>query len=186
MKMKLMSPLIFLLTLTLTLSTYIHNQTVKAQPATLNLDFLKCAEYCRQLPTDYKYQNLKITQRLINKLPKWGNICEELTGKSPCSVGKSYKFKDGVISVKIQGTEAFYTDIKFNAEITSQKALNIAKKSFNNGKYFDKIEILKNRTVLYSSPFDYGDEEPIYLEETYLVFNFQDQVVRIVSVSNSP
>ncbi|MFM2063000.1 MAG: hypothetical protein RLZZ507_2670 [Cyanobacteriota bacterium] len=186
MKFKLITPLSFLLTATLALFTSIHTPKVTAQPATFNVDnLLKCAEYCRQLPTDYKYRKLKITQKLINQLPKWNNICQKLTGKGLCAVAKSYQFKDGLIYLKIQGTESFSTDIKFNSGISSQQAVNIAKQSFNNGESFPKTERLKNRTVLYSNPIDNGGET-FYLQETYLILNSRNQVNRIVSVSTTP
>lgn len=186
MKTKLIPHLSFLLTATLALSTSIHTSKVNAQPATFNVDnFLRCAEDCRQLSTDNKYRNLKITQKLINQLPKWNNICQKLTGKGLCAVAKSYKFQNGTISLKVQGTEAFFTDIKFNSGISSQQAVNIAKQSFNNGESFPKTERLKNRTVLYSNPFPDGGET-FYLQETYLILNSRNQVNRIVSVSTTP
>jgi hypothetical protein len=183
MKTKLILHLSFLLTATLAICA----PNVNAQTAILNLDFLKCAEYCRQFSTDYRYRNLKITQRLINQLPEWSNICEKLTGKGLCSsVAKSYQFKDSVISLKIQGTEAFYTDVKFNSGISLQEAVKIAKQSFNDGESFPKTEKLKNRMVLYSNPIDYGGDSIYYLQETYLIFNSRNQVNRIVSVSTTP
>jgi hypothetical protein len=185
MKIKLLPHPTFLLTASLALLTSIQTPKVNAQPATFNLDFLKCVEYCRQLPTDYKYRNFKITQKLINQLHKRSNICQKLTGKSLCAVAKSYQFKDGVISLKIQGTEGSLTDIKFNSGISSQEAMRIATQSFNDGKSFAKAEIFKNRTVLYSNPID-NDEEAFYLDETYLIFNSKNQVNRIVSVANAP
>jgi hypothetical protein len=186
MKIKLIPHLSFLLTASLTLSTSIHTPAVNAQPATVNVDnLLKCTGDCRQLPTDNRFRNFQITQRLINQLPKWNNICQRLTGKGFCSVGKSYKFQNGTISLKVQGTEAFFTDIKFNSGISSQQAVNIAKQSFNDGKSFPKTERLKGRTVLYSNPFQDGGET-FYLQETYLILNSRNQVNRIVSVSTTP
>ncbi|TAE56745.1 MAG: hypothetical protein EAZ76_16115 [Nostocales cyanobacterium] len=186
MKIKPIPHLSFLLTATLALSTSIHTPKVNAQPATIDFDFLKCTENCRQLPTDNKYRNAKITQQLIKQLPKWGNICQGLTGRTGCYVGKTYKFKDGVISLKIQGTEGFYTDIKFNSGISSQQAFDIAKQSLNNNQKFEKTEKIKNGIVLHSNPFDNGMDEPVYITSTYLIFNSRNQVVRIVSTEGSP
>lgn len=188
MKIKLLPHFSFLLITTLTLSTSIHTPAVNAQPATFDFDdILECIpEHCLQLPNDNRFRNSQITQRLINQLLKWDNICQRLTGQSLCAVRKSYKFQNGTISLKIQGTEGFSTDIKFNSGISSQQALNIAKQSFNDGESFAKTERLKNRTVLYSYPIDNGDGEAFYLQETYLILNPRNQVDRIVSIFTTP
>ncbi|MDH6107156.1 PepSY domain-containing protein [Anabaenopsis tanganyikae CS-531] len=188
MKIKLLPHFSFLLITTLTLSTSIHTPAVNAQPATFNFDdTLKCIpEHCLQLPNDNRFRNSQITQRLINQLLKWDNICQRLTGQILCAVRKSYKFQNGTISLKIQGTEGVSTDIQFNSGISSQQALNIAKQSFNDGESFAKTERLKNRTVLYSYPIDDGGGEKFYLQETYLILNSRNQVNRIVSIFTNP
>ena len=150
-----------------------------------NFDFLKCAEDCLQLPTDNRFRNLPISQRLINRLPKWNNICSKLVGKNICGVAKTYQFKDGTISLKVMGTEGFSTDIKFNSGIRTDRAIAIARQSFNAGKAYAKTENLNGRIVLYSSPFDNGGET-IYLQETYLILNARNQVNRIISMSTTP
>ncbi|NET02605.1 MAG: hypothetical protein F6K61_19070 [Sphaerospermopsis sp. SIO1G1] len=183
-----MSPLIFLLTLTLTLSTSIYTPKVNAQTKFCNFDFLKCEDYCDQLPTDYKYQGLKITQKLINQLLRGSGVCEESRDKfnGACYVAKSYKFKDGVISLKVVSHERSYTDIKFNSDISPEQAANLAKQSFNNGESFDKTEHLIDRIVLFASPSSYaGDGKTYYLRQIYLILTPSGQVVRIISVQSS-
>jgi len=158
-------------------------QPANAQPE--DLDFLKCSGDCLQLPTDNRFRNSPITQRLINQLPKWSNICQRLVDRGICSVAKTYKFRDGTISVKVLGTEGFFTDIKFNSGISSARAMAIARQSFNDGKPYVKVENLKDKIVLYSNPYDNGNQT-IYLQETYLILNSRNQVNRIVSMSTTP
>jgi hypothetical protein len=100
-------------------------------------------------------------------------------------VAKTYKFRDGTISVKVLGTEGFFTDIKFNSGISSARAMAIARQSFNDGKPYVKVENLKDKIVLYSNPYDNGNQT-IYLQETYLILNSRNQVNRIVSMSTTP
>jgi|GEM_PF-1948418 len=149
------------------------------------LKFLECEGDCRQLPIDNRFRNSPITQQLINQLPKWSNICQNLTGIEFCSVAKTYRFKDGTISLKALGTESFFTDIKFNSGISALRAMAIARQSFNNGKPYVKTENLKNKIVFYSNPYDNGNET-IYLQETYLFLNSRNQVNRIVLMVSTP
>ncbi len=168
------------------LSSHLFLQSAHAQQSDFAiLDSLKCGDDCLQLPIDNRFRNDLISQRLINQLPKWSNICQKLTNRSFCSVAKTYRFKDGTISLKVVGTEVFFTDIKFDSGISSARATAIAKQSFNYGKNYVKTENLKGRIVLYSNPYDNGDQT-IYLQETYLILNSRNQVNRIFSASTTP
>lgn len=165
---------------------FLFLQPASAQQS--NFDFLnslKCEGDCRQLPSDNRFRNSPITQRLINQLPKWSNICQSLTGIGFCSVAKTYRFKDGTISLKALGTEGFFTDIKFNSGISSGRAMMIARQFFNGGKPYDKTENLKDKIILYSGSYDNGNET-IYLQQTYLILNSPNQVNRIVSIETTP
>ncbi len=168
------------------LSEFLFLQPASAQQSNVDLlDFLKCEGDCRQLPIYNRFRNSPITQRLINQLPKWSNICQSLTGIGFCSVAKTYRFKDGTISLKALGTEGFFTDIKFNSGISSGRAMTIARQSFNDGKPYAKTENLKDKIILYSGSYDNGNET-IYLQQTYLILNSRNQVNRIVSIATSP
>ncbi|OBQ36574.1 MAG: hypothetical protein AN487_12605 [Anabaena sp. CRKS33] len=148
-------------------------------------DFSVCSKGCLQFPTDPKFRNYLIEPKIINKLPKWDNICKGLPGNNPCLVVKSYKFKNGIIYLKVYGTESLLTDIKFNSSINQEEAIRIAQVSFNNGLSFIKKKQVKNRTIFYSDPFEDG-KETIFLQEIHLIFNSQNKVNRIVSISTTP
>lgn len=167
------------------LPEFLFLQPVSAQQSNFDLNSLKCEGDCRQLPTDNRFRNSPITQQRINQLPKWVNIRQRLSGIGIDPVAITYRFKDGTISLKYLGTEGFLTDIKFNSGISSARAMMIARQSFNDNKPYVKTENLKNRVILYSSPFDNGDET-IYLQETHLFLNSRNQVNRIVSIATSP
>jgi hypothetical protein len=163
--------------LTISIAMLFLLEPVKAQGD----DFLVCINDCDQLGRDYRFRNQVINQRRINQLPKWNNICQKLLKANLCGAVKSYSFKDGEVIVKVQGTEAFLMDIKFNSAITSAQALAIARSSFNRGQAFNKKKDMDNKIVLYYNPYD-----NYYLGEVHLFLNSQKRVSRIVLVSTTP
>ncbi|GAX35142.1 hypothetical protein [Nodularia sp. NIES-3585] len=144
-----------------------------------------CEDGCQKLSTDTSLSKSSIQPEVFANLPKWNNICEKTNQDSYCSILKPYQFADGIVYLKVSGTESFITDIQFISSVEQDKAMSIAKAALNSQQPFEKTEKTKDKIILRSNPCDQGDDT-YYLEETYLNLNSQNQVTQITSYSTTP
>lgn len=144
-----------------------------------------CEEGCQQLPPDTGFSQSPIEPQLIANLPKWNNICEQTNQEPYCYILKPYQFADGMVYLKVSGTESFLTDIRFTSSIDKNRAMSIAQAAVNSQQPFEKTEETKDKILLYGQLLDNG-EDTYYLEETELTLNAQNQVTQITSFFTSP
>ncbi|MBE9050779.1 hypothetical protein IQ243_10195 [Nostocales cyanobacterium LEGE 11386] len=144
-----------------------------------------CEEGCQKLDTDTSFSQSPIQPQLIANLPKWNNICEQTNQNTYCTILKPYQFANGIVYIKVSGTESFTTDIHFISSIDQEKAKSIAQAAVNSKFPFEKTEETKDQIILSSQLFEQGDDT-YYLEETQLTLNSQNQVTQITSSSTTP
>ncbi|MEA5514105.1 hypothetical protein [Nodularia sp. UHCC 0506] len=144
-----------------------------------------CEDGCQKLATDTSFSQSPIQPEVLANLPKWNNICEKTNQDTYCTILKPYQFADGIVYLKISGTESFITDIQFISSVDQDKAMNIAKAVLNSQQPFEKTEKTKDKIILHSNPLEEGNDT-YYLEETHLKLNSQNQVTQITSYSTTP
>ncbi|WP_414550345.1 hypothetical protein [Anabaena sp. CCY 0017] len=144
-----------------------------------------CEDGCQKLSTDTNLSQSSIQPEVFANLPKWNNICEATNQDTYCSILKPYQFADGIVYLKVSGTESFITDIQFTSSINQDKAMNIAKAALNSQQPFEKTEKIQDQIKLYSNPLERGNDTD-YLEVTHLNLNSQNQVTQITSYSTTP
>ncbi len=144
-----------------------------------------CENGCQKLATDTSFSQSSIQPEVFANLPKWNNICEQTNQNTYCSILKPYQFANGIVYLKVSGTESFITDIQFTSSIEQDQAMSIAKAALNSQQPFEKTEKTPDKIILYSNPFERGNDTD-YLEVTHLNLNSENQVPQITSYSTTP
>jgi hypothetical protein len=146
------------------------------------LETPECGEGCEKLSPDTSFSQSSIQPESFAQLPKWNNICEKTTQTPYCSILKPYQFADGMVYLRVSGTESFVTDIHFTSPIDKDRAMKITTAALNSQQPFEKTTETADQIILYSQFFD----NSYYLEETHLNLNSQNQVTQITSYSTTP